>query len=84
MPEWRYTINIKMYLNKESSSGDDSYRESQPAIVALLKESREYGSDETLQLITEELSDADDLEWFNSVLSELYDWADAHRVWMGL
>lgn len=80
MTHWRYTIDIKPLLN----TGTRQWKEAQRAITELLKASRDYAKDEELQQITEELGDADDLEWFNMVLAGLYDWADANQVWMGL
>lgn len=41
--------------------------------------------DDEFEDIADELVDAasaEDIEWFNAVWDALYDWADAHRVWI--
>lgn len=84
MTNWRYTLDIKPLLNHATVRWDDRCRETQAAIVDLLKNSRDYAGDFELQQITEELGDADELSWFNAVLDGLYGWADDNQVWMGL
>jgi hypothetical protein len=64
----------------------------------VLKRLPEHKTDYELQEVVVELEDiacegstGDDVfggcstlcEWFNAVLSNLYDWADAERIWIG-
>ena len=80
MANWRYTLNIKLFLNTDR----DAWEEARDNIVSLLKTSRDYEHDIELQSIVDEMTDADDLDWFNAILDRLYDWADFNLVWLGL
>lgn len=84
MSNWNETLDINHILRDE----DMEFEEKRDAIVAKVKASRWYKKEEeagfvTLYLIIEEMQDADDVDWFDSTLSALYDEADADRIWMG-
>lgn len=93
---WRKTVRLKDLLNDDSS--DVSTRECASKFAERLKRLPEYQDDFELEQIVSEFEDiaidgstGDDVfggrftlcDWFNKVLSDLYDWADSERIWIG-
>lgn len=96
MTQWRKTVFLKDLLGDDSS--DAATRIAAEGFVKRLKRLSEYESDYELEQIVSEFEDiahADSTgndvfggrftlcDWFNAVLSSLYDWADAERIWIG-
>ena len=82
MTNWRYTCDIKQHFMYGDFTEKD-FPKCRDAIVAELKTARDFSTDYELEEIVEWLEDAPDLDEFNAVLSNLYDWADDNLVWMG-
>jgi hypothetical protein len=93
---WRKTVVLKDLLSADDSDG--TTRECAAGFARVLKRLPEHKTDYELQEVVVELEDiacegstGDDVfggcstlcEWFNAVLSNLYDWADAERIWIG-
>lgn len=92
---WKRTIRLKDLLGPENDGA--AVRTCAAAMVARLKRVRGYeqhGMDSLSQIVDELEGIAEStpdeyadenwtiLQHFNGVLSELYDWADAERVWI--
>jgi hypothetical protein len=77
---WLETINIKPILNDENIEPDEAARQ----ISALLLKS--VYKDIVLESLCEELvvRSEEGEEEFDNVLSNIYNWADYHKVWLGL
>lgn len=95
MTEWICKVDIKQHLGTETSN--EAVRTAAGKIFAELKANlpKEWISwavddpDYELLHILQSLEfaqDDEDMECdhFNYILSELYDWADSKRVWIGL
>lgn len=95
MPRWRKTVQLKDVLDADSSDG--AVRVAATEIAKRLKRLPEWEQDFDLEQIVGEFDDisheastGNDVfggrftlcDWFNAVLSNLYDWADAERVWI--
>lgn len=95
MPQWRKRVALKDLLSDDDS--DEATRKAAGEFVKRLKRLPEYESDFELEQIVSEFEDiasadsaGDDAfggrfslcDWFNAVLANLYDWADAERVWI--
>ena len=85
MKTWNKTIDIKGILRDE----DLTFEEKRDAIAAKVKASSWYKEQDSadfpvLHQIVEEMEDCDEVEWFDSTLTALYDEADYDRVWLGL
>ena len=81
---WRYSINVKQYLRQEdpvSLVAANVQRELQRLPGTLRAQSWAFDD-----IITgfEEAGEENDVELFDNALADLYDWADEHRVWLGL
>lgn len=82
MRNWRKTVNIKQFLNRE----DLSDAESGQRIVALLRQHREFTVDDDGARLDdlEDAAKSGELDEFNFLLDEVYDIADQKSVWLGL
>lgn len=91
MKQWKHKIDIKQYLGEDDSP--EAVRSAAKGVVAELNKLRiafagAYAEYDLLEMIegfefvTED--DTPDVAEFNYILSDLYDWADAERVWLGL
>lgn len=88
MPEWRKTVRLKQLLSHDAEIPSSVLRETALKFAERLKREPEYETDIDLLTIVdqfEDIAEADDatLQDFNDLLAELYDWADAERVWIG-
>jgi len=87
MKRWRKKVNIKQFLSDDGSPENAAKVARQ--IVGLLKSecSQEIGEDDELAEIVGWMEcievEEDACEILNCYLNDLYDWADANRVWMG-
>ena len=92
---WRYEVNIKAAMNREDEPTVEGHKTTARDIAAILKDGlREDDRDELTDVIErlEELGDPtddyyslDDLESeINSTLDDVYDYADATRIWLGI
>lgn len=86
-PIWDRTLRIKHLLSKDSD--DETARETARQIAAALKGStwaREdktrYGDASEVQYLVTRLRRTTTLKRLNALLDELYDLADADRVWI--
>lgn len=95
-PSWAHKIDIKHVLHRDQSNTSPEYvtavaREIggilQKGLSDLLDDStdRYDGSldDMVTALTSFEEEDDEALDQFNYILSDLYDWADINRVWLG-
>ena len=83
--QWRKTIRIKQFLSEDSSS--ENARKVAGQVAHVLEAHREYPADDEFRDIAgqfDDLSRSTDgtCEDFNLLLADLYDWADANRVWI--
>jgi len=88
MANWRYTIDIKSYIDKFEAAEAAYY------IAKALREGAQRPEAEDDRDMLLEYADVfDDLhglgedcydEDVNETLEDLYDWADANLVWLGL
>lgn len=91
MSRWRKTVNIKDLLSDDSSS------EEAERVAGILADrlasqlAAELENDNYLEEIVDELREVAGGAGgrfanpaFNSILSNLYDWADDNRVWLGI
>lgn len=81
---WLHSINIKQYLDPNKPLAD--------VVAGVLREIDRLPEDlrnsslalENVRDIFEEAIDLNDTDVFDDGLSELYDWADDNRVWLGI
>ena len=86
MTNWRKTVNIKDLIDTDESP--EAAERVAHAIAARLHKAFQDTNDD-LTIILENLNDikATDkhpISHLNWLLDELYDWADAERIWLGL
>lgn len=86
MPHWRREIRLKQWLSTDDSPANA--REVAGKVAERLKQELglDYEEIDLIPIIDEfegiaESSDAD-VDDFNDVLAQLYDWADRERVWI--
>lgn len=89
-PVWDRRLHIKHLLNDDDS--DENAQEVGRQIAAILRTSSwlkadkenhgERLGDPEVQMAMEEFEDIADIDHFNAVLDNLYDLADADRVWI--
>lgn len=91
MQRWRKTIDIKPLIYRDQSNTDPVYVAGLGKEVAYTIRTNITGTDWTISLedaleTMEEIDPDDDhaVDMFNGALSELYDWADRERVWLGI
>jgi hypothetical protein len=91
MRRWRETIDIKPLIHRDQMNTDPGYVANLGKEVASLIRTKTVETDwsmsledalETMEDIDPEDDDAADM--FNGALSELYDWADRERIWLGV
>ena len=84
--EWKTTVNIKPLIGEDDSEeGAERAGDLIGALLSLkLLVHDQYATDQTLRNIIDGLSNVADVDEFNDVLEDLYDWADENRVWLGL
>ncbi len=84
MKRWILRIDIK-----ECITDDDGDAAAEYAIMSIrelistaIPESwrQNFGD---IDAILSEMEDVDDMNWANSILESLYDWADENSVWLG-
>lgn len=83
MARWNRQIEIKQFFDIDEYD-PKSVRDSAKQIFEVLKVQPEYGEDDEFTEIADqfEVTDGEGRE-VNWVLEDLYDWADANRVWIG-
>ena len=81
---WRYTCDIKQHFPERAFRDSADFRASRDAVVAELKRAEDYETDELLQEVVYLLATSENVIEFNYYLDDLYDWADARRVWLGI
>lgn len=89
MKRWRKTVNIKQFLSEDGSPENAAKVAGQIAGLLRAECALEIKEDENLAETVEwieciDATDEDACEILNYHLNDLYDWADANRVWMGL
>ena len=91
MKRWRKTISINEIIHRDQQNTDPTYVSKVGKEIAGLVRNRTTPGEQNFELLNavetlEEISPDDDdaLDQFNSALSELYDWADRERVWLGI
>lgn len=91
MAGWRKTIDIKKLINRDPENIDPAYVAALGEEVAalLLRETTEEEKTFGLMSMIEAFEDIDPTDEnavgvFNNELSNLYDWADDERIWLGL
>jgi hypothetical protein len=93
MPRWKYNIpDFKKKLSI-SEAGEDQWPNARDAAAEVLLRSKWYldqGEDDLereysdLGELIKEWQAADEVEWADSVLNQIYDLADEDRAWLGL
>lgn len=91
MQRWRKTIDIKPLIHRDQANTDPTYVAGLGKEVASLVRAKTTEADWTMSLedaleMMEDIDPEDDeaVDMFNGALSELYDWADRERVWLGI
>jgi protein involved in polysaccharide export with SLBB domain len=84
---WRKTIRLKHLLSSDDSP-ENARRVAGKVARVLLREPEYEHGDVEFGYIADEmllLAESDDgtCADFNEILADLYDWADAERVWIG-
>lgn len=85
MPVWKVNLRVGRYIDSES---DATLQERAEGIDRAFRSQgvyRRMDEDDELWLAVDELKDAakdEDVEWYNSCLSAIYDWCDRERVWL--
>jgi len=80
-PSWAHKINLRDVFHND----DLTFEQKRDAIVARIRATtwfKQYDEFDDLPQFVEELADAEDKYAFNDVLGEIYDIADADRVWI--
>lgn len=80
-PVWAHKIDVSLYFHNDELS----LEQKRDAIVTHIKASRWFKTadeDSELHSFVDELSDVDDVDWFNGMWDALYDLADYDRVWI--
>lgn len=76
---WTHKLNLADVFHDDALT----FEVKRDTIVRRIKAARFYDADNwTLFGIVDELADTTDVEDFDYVWSEFYDWADAERVWI--
>lgn len=92
MPEWKVTCDIKDILRSTDSTNPSDTTMVAREIADRLKNTlhgrsikEDHDGYYELEGIIEcfETEEFDSFEEFNTLLEELYDWANTHRVWLG-
>jgi hypothetical protein len=81
MPEWKATINLRHVFHNEAMT----FEQRRDAIVRCIRSSswaKGYAPDSAFHGFVDELADAKSSEEFDAPWGELYDYADADRVWI--
>lgn len=78
--EWAH----KLELGELWQNDDLDFPTKRDLIVARFKTLPMYSDDWDLYDLVEELAATGHIDEFDEVWDELYDWADIHRVWIGL
>lgn len=86
MSNWDYRINIKKHFDQCFELGQDDAipSEVKTGIIRELRSIFNEGVDFELDMIIESLESCVCIFSANDVLTDLYDWADRKRVWLGL
>jgi hypothetical protein len=82
MTIWNKTVDVSSVFHND----DMSFIERRDAIVKKFRDAWpvSFTEDESLEIndILDELEETEDVEEFNSVWDEVYDWADYRKVWI--
>lgn len=80
MSRWAYRVELADVFNNE----DLTYEQRRDAIVRRMRKGSWMRLDaaDDLTCLLDELEEAEDEVAFDSVWSWVYDWADAHRLWI--
>lgn len=91
MARWRKTINIKPILYRDQENTNPVHVASVGKEIAELVRRKTTEDEKAFALMgaIEMLEDIDPtdeaaVDTFNDALSELYDWGDRERVWLGI
>jgi hypothetical protein len=76
--QWYETINIKPFLDEENLT----IKERAEKMSAKLLKSHFRTS--ILEELCQDLCNAKSVKAFDAVLNRIYDWADSHKVWLGI
>jgi hypothetical protein len=78
MTDWQRTISIKQHLDPAKP-----FEDVRDVIVGVLRNDRAYLDGFDFTGIVDEMAEVETVQDFDWCLSALYDWADAHLVWIG-
>ena len=84
MAIWKYKVDIKQFLNDDD---DSNFGDIATNIIKELRSVFKPGQSQSLDSIIwdlEAFNNDDDVDDFDVTLTDLYDWADANYVWLGL
>lgn len=91
MPRWHKTIDIKPILHRDQANTSPEHVSAVSKEIAALfrgaisDAEMDYTLEEAIELMESIEPDEDDAcDVFNSALSDVYDWADRERVWLGI
>lgn len=89
MMSWKYKLRIKDLLDQDAADDDVHARTIGPQVAERLMtftlRLAKHGDDDLISEIADladEIKDVEDSAHFNEVLSGLYDFGDAYRVWI--
>jgi len=80
MPVWKLTIDLKAQWDAYNYSGKATFVETRDQVVQKFRDSGWDAPD--LMPLLDELKDTEDVVAFRYVFDEIYDLADADRVWI--
>lgn len=78
---WAHKVNIKQFLTEDAVTEEIGQN-----VVAELKKADPFQGEDAADILYDLLDAAKegDTELFNYMLDAVYDYADEHRVWLGL
>lgn len=76
MPEWKKHVDVSQWFHDDALSVADKAKAITDHLRPLI------GDDEDAAELLDELAHQDDADEFDYVWNDLYDWADANRVWI--
>lgn len=89
MSQWKCKINIKQHLSGDCTK-ESLVKALNGVIIELSHVPSKYCPEDLAEQFEWALEDVENdnvdsqIEAFNDLLRELYDWADYHRIWTGL
>lgn len=80
MSNWKTNLDLK-----DVWTAHDEERMTTSEVAAAVSErlAEQFPEDDEIEAIVEQFQAVEDVEEFNNAMSDLYDWADEARCWIG-